>query len=358
MSAMDAHPARALAGRKAVLRESLDATAYLLGLSEVRADRAPGLLTIRVGGPAEPGLTLIDRRGDTPLVQRLDAGADDLPAQLSAIRAGQAGVRAKILVDPARCFMRTLTLPSAALPRMRAVLAQELEAATPFRAAGVHSDWYVEGEDASARSLRVRHVVLKRAALDPLLAALAEAGIAAGPVTVGPDEERTMPVDLLTGGHRSLQGLAGGARKGDLALLAGAALLMLASFWGFRAHQDATLAALDDAFAQARRAAGPALPAPVQAGTAAIFSGRAPPLAKTLDAVAVALPDSVSATHLRLDAEGARLTLLAADEPAALAALSKVPGFGAPFLSGYAVAPDGTRTIVVQLPRLKSGGQP
>lgn len=355
---MDAHPARTLPARKAVLRESLDATAYLLGLSEVRADRAPGPLTIRLGGPAEPGLILIDRRGATPLIRRLDAEADDLPAQLTAIRAGQAGIRAKILVDPARCFMRTLTLPSAALPRMRAVLAQELEAATPFRTAGVHSDWFVEGEDPAARSLKVRHVVLKRAALDPLLAALREAGIAAGPVTVGPDEERTMPVDLLTGGHRSLQGLAGGARKGDLALLAGAALLMLAAFWGFRAHQDATLAALDDAFAQARRAAGPAHPPPVQAGTAAILSGRLPPVARSWDALAAALPDSVSATHLRLDAQGARITLIAADEPAALAALSRVPGFGAPSLSGYSVASDGTRTIVVQLPRPMGGGQP
>ena len=357
MSAMDADPARALP-RKAMLRESLDATAYLLGLSEVRADRAPGLLTIRLGPPSEPGLTLIDRRGDTPLVHRLDASADDWPDRLTAIRAGQAGVRAKILVDPARCFMRTLTLPSAALPRMRAVLAQELEAATPFRAAGVHSDWYVEGEDSAARNLRVRHVVVKRAALDPLLAALAEAGIAAGPVTVGSDEARTMPVDLLTGGHRSLQGLAGGARRGDLALLAGAALLTLAAFWGLRAHQDATLAALDDAFAAARRAAGPAQPAPVQAGTAAILSGRAAPLARTWDALAAALPDSASATHLRLDAEGVRLTLVAPDAPSALAALSRVPGFGAPAVSEDAVGPDGTRRIVVQLPRVTGGSRP
>lgn len=354
MRAMDTHPA--LAGREAVLREGFDAAAYLLGLSEVRADRTPGLLTIRLGPPAEPGLTLIDRRGDTPLVRRLDAD-DDLTARLAAVRAGQTGLRAKILVDPARCFMRTLTLPSAALPRMRAVLAQELEAATPFRAAGVHSDWYVEGEDSAARSLRVRHVVLKRAALDPLLAALAEAGIAAGPVTVGPDEERTMPVDLLTGGHRTLQGL-GGARRGDLFLLAGTALLILAAFWGFRAHQEATLAGLDEAFANARRAAGSALPAPVPAAAAAALPGRAPPPARTWDALAAALPDSAVATHLRLDAEGARLTLIASDEPAALAALGRLPGFGPPVVSDHAIGPDGARRIVVQLPRATGGAPP
>lgn len=346
-------PAR---GRTDALRESLDTTAYLLGLSEVRTDREPSLLTLRLASSAEPGLTVIDRRGAAPSIHRIEA-EDDLAARLAAIRGGQAGIRAKILVDPARCFMRTLTLPSAALPRMRAVLTQELEAATPFRAAGVHSDWFVEGENAADRSLRVRHIVLKRAALDPLLTALAQAGIAVGSVTVGIDEERSLPVDLLTGGHRTLQGMAGGARTGDLALLAGAALLLLAALWGFRAHQDATLAALDEAFAGARRA-GHALPAPVQAGAAVIASRRAPPLARTWDTLAAALPDSASATSLHLDADGALLTVLASDEPAALAALGQVPGFGGPILRDSAPGPDGARRLVVLLPRVAGGVRP
>ncbi|WP_284209986.1 hypothetical protein [Methylorubrum aminovorans] len=80
------------------------------------------------------------------------------------------------------------------------MLAQELEATTPFKPESVHSDWYVESEDVPGRMLRVRHVVVKRGRLDPLLAALAEAGIAAGPVTVGTDEARSLPIDLLSGG--------------------------------------------------------------------------------------------------------------------------------------------------------------
>jgi hypothetical protein len=343
-------------GRTDRLREGLDTTAYLLGLSEVRTDREPGLLTLRLGSPAEPGLTLTDRRGETPSIHRIEA-EDDLASHLAAIQGGQAGIHAKILVDPARCFMRTLTLPSAALPRMRAVLTQELEAATPFRASGVHSDWFVEGENAEDRTLRVRHVVLKRAALDPLLTALAQVGIAAGPVTVGLDEERSLPVDLLTGGHRTLQGMAGGARTGDLTLLAGAALLLLAAFWGFRAHQDATLAALDAAFASARRA-GHTLPAPIQAGALAIASRHAPPLARTWDTLAAALPDSASATGLHLDADGALLTVRASDDSAALAALGQVPGFGGPILRESAPGPDGARRLVVLLPRVARGVQP
>ena len=343
-------------GRTA-LREGLDTTAHWLGLSEVRTDREAAPLLIRLGAPGATDVTVIDRREAEPRTHRLDPGADDVVARLDAIRGAQAGVSAKILLDPALCFIRSLSLPSAALPRMRAVLAQELEATTPFKPEGVHSDWYVESEDVPARMLRVRHVVVKRGRLDPLLAALAEAGIAASPVTVGTDETRTMPVDLLTGGHRTFQGLVGPSR-GNLALGAGAALLLLIAFWGFRAHQDATLSALDTAFADARRAAGPAVPQPILAGTAAILARRAPPLARTWDALAAALPDSASATELHVDADGAQLTLWVTDEAAALAALARVPGFGAPFLQESSSGAEGRRRLVVLLPRTDRGALP
>lgn len=351
-------PSPLRASGRAALREGLDTAAHWLGLDETRRDRAPALLTLQLGAPGETGLILIDRRAGEPRTHRLDPEADDLAEQLAAIRGGQAGVSAKILVDPARCFIRTLSLPSAALPRMRAVLAQELEAATPFRADGVHADWYVEGEDAQARTIRVRHVVLKRMRLDPLLDALVRAGITAGPVTVGTDEARTLPVDLLTGGHRALQGLTGGARKGDLALVAGALLLLLCAFWGFRAHQEATLAGLDAAFTAARRASGPAMPAPLQAGAAAILADRAPPVARTWERVAAALPDTASAVSLRLDAGGASLTLAAADETAPLAALAALPDFGAPILRRSQPDADGALQILVELPRADRGVRP
>lgn len=344
-----------MAGRTA-LRDGFDTTAHWLGLGESRADREDAPLTIRLGVPGATDVTVIDRREAEPRTHRLDPGAEDFSARLIAIRGAQAGVGAKVLLDPALCFIRSLSLPSAALPRMRAVLAQELEATTPFKPESVHSDWYVESEDVPGRMLRVCHVVVKRRRLDPLLAALAEAGIAAGPVTVGADEARTLPVDLLSGGHRSLRGLVGPGR-GNLALLAGAALLLPAAFLGFRAHQDATLSALDTAFAAARRAAGPPVPPTVQAGTAAILARRAPPLARTWDALAAALPDSASATDLRLDSDGAQLTLSVADESAALAALARVPGFGAPFLQESSPGLEGRRQLVVLLPRTDRGAQ-
>ncbi|TNC15845.1 hypothetical protein FF100_00825 [Methylobacterium terricola] len=345
----------ALSSVEASFRQGLDAASLLLGFSEPRTDRAPALLILRLGPPTDPGLTLIDRREGQDRTYRLDLAADDLADRLAAIRGGRTEARAKVLVDPGACFIRTLDLPSAALPRMRAVLAQELEAATPFRADQVFSDWYVEGEDPETRTLRVRHVVLKRARLGPVLAALAGAGMSASVVAVGPSEERTMPVDLLSSGHRALPGLLRGA--GDLVLAAVTFLFLLAAFLGLRQHQAATLQALDESFAMARRAAASGLPPAVQAGATAILAERGPSMARTWDAVAAALPATVSAQSLRLTGAGLDLTLVAPDPPAVLAALGTLPGFGAPQLR-EASPMEGGQRVVVALPRRPAGGRP
>ncbi len=359
MSVLSAVPSvvrRLQAGR---LRQGLDAAVHLFGFAEPRADRLPAALTIRLGGPGETTVTVTDTREGEARTYRFEAGDPaDLAERIAAVAGGRGGLRAKVVVDPAACFVRSLDLPSAALPRMRALLAEELEAATPFRANAVYSDWFVEGEDVAARTLRVRHVVIKRTRLDPLLDALAQAGLPAGPVAVGRSEDQTMPVDLLSHGHRALPAALGGAKGGDGLLLAGAALLLIAAFGGWRAHQDATLSALDDAFAATRRAAGPAAPAPVQAGLAAILETRAPPLGRTWDALAAALPDEASATGLHLDRSGALVTVSTRNEAGALAALGRVPGFGPPVLTGAEEGPDGLRRLTVQLPALAPGRRP
>ncbi len=340
------------------LRQILDAAVHLSGFAEARADRVATPLSLHLGAPSAATIVVVDRRGDEPRTYRFEAGAagdlapDDLAERLAAI-AGGGRVRVKVLVDPAACFLRSLVLPGAALPRMRALLAEELEAATPFRTESVYSDWFVEGEDVATRTLHVRHVVLKKARLDPLLEALARAGLPAGPVTVGSSEGQTLPVDLLSQGHRALPGAG---RIGDAILILGAVLLLLAAFWGWRGHQEAELSALDSAFATARRGAGPPLPQPVQAGLMAIEAGRAPPPVPVWDALAAALPDDAAAMALHLDRDGALVTLSAADEAAALAALGRIAGLGPPVLRSAADEPGGRRRLVVLLPRPAAGG--
>lgn len=339
------------------LRRILDGAVHLSGFSEPRADRLPAALTLRLGAPGDAAVTVIDRREGAARTYRFEAGAADLPERLAAVAGGRGGMRAKVILDPAACFIRSLDVPSAALPRMRALLAEELEAATPFRAGAVYSDWFVEGEDVAARSLRVRHVVIKKARLDPVLDALASAGLPAGPVAVGRAEDQTLPVDLLSHGHRALPALVGGARTGDVALWLGAGLLLAVAVWGWRAHQDATLAALDDGFAAARHAASGVAP-PVQAGLATLLATRAPPLARTWDALAAALPEGAPAVSLHLDGTGALLTLSVRDEAGALAALKGVPGFGPPVVQGAEDEAGGTRRLTVRLPRIDRGPRP
>ncbi|GJE40482.1 hypothetical protein [Methylobacterium persicinum] len=342
--------------RTARLRRILDAAVHLAGFSEPRTDRLPAALTVRLGAPGE-AVTVTDRREGEARTYRFEAEAADLAERIAAVAGGRGGQRAKVILDPSACFIRSLDLPSAALPRMRDLLAEELEAATPFRTAAVYSDWFVEGEHVASRTLRVRHVVVKKARLDPLLDALAAAGLPAGPVAVGRAEDQTLPVDLLSHGHRALPALFGGERRGDLALWIGAALLLAGAVWGWRAHQDATLAALDDAFAAARHSAA-TVPPPVQAGLAAILASRAPPLAGTWDALAAALPDGASATALHLDGTGMRLVLSVRDEAGTLAALGRLPGFGLPVLQGAENEAGGNRRLTLNLPRAVEDRRP
>ncbi|MFD1304174.1 hypothetical protein, partial [Methylobacterium marchantiae] len=223
--------------------------------AESRPAPARSDLAFYLGPPgADQALVLVDRRAEPPRRYTLAAEIDDLPERLAAIRGtGRKAVSVSVLVDPAACFLRSLHLPAAALPRMREVLAQELEAATPFRVAGVHADWFVEGEDETG--LRVRHVVLKRARLDPVLAVLARAGLQVATVGVGTSEDRALPVDLLSGGGRPIPRMLRGVTWGDGAALALSGLLALAAFGLLRTHQEATLGALETATVDARRAA-------------------------------------------------------------------------------------------------------
>lgn len=280
-------------------------------------------------GPLGTGqaLTLIDRREDTPRRYTLAAETDDLAERLAAIRGtARQAVSVTLLVDPELCFLRTLSLPLAVLPRMRDVLAQELEAATPFRMQGVYSDWYVEGEGEDG--LRVRHVVLKRGRLDPILAVLASAGLDAGAVSVGPSEDRAMPVDLLSGGQRPVPRLLRGLTAGDAGAMALSAGLLLGAFGLLRAHQAATLDGLEAASFEARRAAPHRLAPPVQALASTLAAERAarPPLAVLWSDLAAALPDTAFAEGLHLGPEGVRATLRTTDTEAALRALRAVPG--------------------------------
>jgi general secretion pathway protein L len=298
--------------------------------AEGRPAPARSDLALHLGPPgADQALVLIDRRGAPPRRYTLAAGGDDLSERLAAIRGtGRKAVSVAVLVDPAACFLRSLHLPAAALPRMREVLAQELEAATPFRVAGIHADWFVEGEDETG--LRVRHVVLKRARLDPILAVLARAGLQVEAVGVGTSEDRALPVDLLSGGRRPIPRLLRGLTWGDGAALALAGLLALAAFGLWRAHQEATLGALETATFAARRAAPPRLAPPVQALAGALAAERAarPPLALLWSALAAALPAGAFAEALHLGPEGATATLRTSDLDATLRALRTAPGLG------------------------------
>jgi general secretion pathway protein L len=322
-----------------------------------RADRIKYDLLLQIAAsPAKPGLeaqnlTVVDRRQAEPRVYKLMGAPDELRQQLAAIRGvGRDEVRAKILIDPAACLIRALTLPAQVLPRLREVLAQDLEARTPFRSDMVYSDWYVESEDDDGH-LKVRHVVLKRAALDSLLVTLAEAGLVAGPVAVGRAETQAMPVDLLTGGYRTIPGVLRRIKAGDAVLALIAVILAISAFGLFRAHQTATLDALDEATREARLTSLNRVPGPVLSGAASLEAARAarPPLGLVWATLA-ALPKAISIENLHISPSGVTVTVLTPDETTARDALAALPPFGLPRIVSIGETATQAKRVTLTIP--------
>ena len=131
------------------------------------ADEARRLCLARHGD--ELSLLAAGHRGDTRLgeVPLEHSLLDELRA-----RADASGTPRWLLLPAAGVLRRVLTLPAAAEPRLREVLAFELDRQTPVSADQVSFEGRVLARDLAAQQLRVELLVLPRARLDAELAAI------------------------------------------------------------------------------------------------------------------------------------------------------------------------------------------
>ena len=74
------------------------------------------------------------------------------------------------------CFVRRVELPSAAMSDFPQLLALDLERATPFKAKDVRTAYTVDTASNRAGKVSVRHFVIKRSAVDGIIATLESAG--------------------------------------------------------------------------------------------------------------------------------------------------------------------------------------
>jgi general secretion pathway protein L len=151
----------------------------------------------------------LERRGRRVLArQRLERagdGADLRSAIAAATRDDEQPPRVLLALPAARVLRRPLSLPAAAEPNLRQVLAFEMDRQTPFRADQVYYDCRVAGRDEATRTLAVELAAVPRAALDPDLAALAELGVALDGVDVGGAHGRAEGFNLLPAERRAVR---------------------------------------------------------------------------------------------------------------------------------------------------------
>jgi general secretion pathway protein L len=151
----------------------------------------------------------IERRGrEARAAESLARGGDaaELRAELGRrLEGGEEPPRVLLCLLPARVLRRTLSLPLAAEPTLRQVLAFEMDRQTPFRAEQVWFDCRIAGRDEAARTLAVDLAVVPRAVLDPEVEALSALGVALDGVDVCGADGAPAGFNLLPADRRAVR---------------------------------------------------------------------------------------------------------------------------------------------------------
>ena len=248
------------------------------------------------------GWTVHDRAGRQTAVLLGDAAGLAEIAALIKRRRRQA--RVLLVVPLARCFTRNSEIPRRMLGRIAAILASELEIATPFHSGTAHWDWYPAEAASEPGAVTVRQVVLKRRDTEALAAALAPHEIAVAGIAV---EDRTtgsrLPVDLTR--HDGAPTRDGSDLRGARRLLVWAAVATtLAIVPAAFSRQSSTLSDLDTAIADATDAVAlrPGLArGPLQLIGDALAAKRNWPATAVLNGLAATLPADSHLDHIFLE---------------------------------------------------------
>jgi len=132
-----------------------------------------------------------------------------------------------LMLDENMVLRRNLSLPIAAEPRLREVMAFEIDRQTPFPADQVSFEARVLGRDIAGKTLRAELIVLPTAVLDKALASLGPLANGLTGVDVLDAAGRPLGVNLLPAAKRSQRGA--GQTRLHLALLAVFAAALVSS---------------------------------------------------------------------------------------------------------------------------------
>jgi general secretion pathway protein L len=284
----------------------------------------------------ELSLLATGHRGDT----RLGAvPLDDLLLEELRARADASGTPRWLLLPASGVLRRVLSLPAAAEPRLREVLAFELDRQTPFSADQVSFEGRVLGRDLAAQQLRVELLVLPRARLDAELSAVGPVARGLAGVDVVEADGRRLGLNLLPDAARAQR--RDPVRRLHLALAAIAALGLLGSL-GLTLHnrserRDELRALVDRGNEQAREARllrNQLVSSAQAANFLAATRASRPTMLEVMDELTRRIPDDTSLDKLAINGDQLVMVGQSRAAPALVALLQASPLITDPALSG------------------------
>jgi general secretion pathway protein L len=293
--------------------------------------RAARRLVLSVEGPRRR--LLLEKGAQFELLDEVDdAGGDSLKGVAKIVKS-RSSLPFGLRVPSQDCFSRTVELPAQAEGNFGRILELDMERTTPFRSADVMTAHYaVPGMTAARGKRAVRHLIVKRRTLEPLIADLRALGVEPAFADCWDEERRAgLPADFLASAR-------GEARRGGLTfapVMAGLAVLLAVSAVAILIvrHQSA-LEAL-----QARSEAARVEAAKVRAAVEASQSASAQiaaidrmlharlPAAKILEELTLIMPDTAWISDLRIDGDVVEFTAYAKSAAALVPLLAKSPLF-------------------------------
>ena len=254
-------------------------------------------------------------------------------------RAGQSGAARWLLLPAAQVLRRVLPLPAAAEPRLREVLAFELDRQTPFTADQVTYQGRVLSRDPATQQLQVELWVLPRSRLDTELRALGALGDGlAGIDVVEPDGTRH-GLNLLPASGR-VRRMEPPARLN--AALAAIAVVCLFGALAMALHNRSVrleefkrdVAAANDAARQARIVRNQLETSAAAANFLALRRSQAPTMLEVLADLTRRIPDDTSLDKLAINDGKLVVVGQSRAAPALVGLLQDSPVVRSPALSG------------------------
>ena len=226
--------------------------------------------------------------------------------------------RVGIRLPSSQCFERRVELPRAARDDMRRMLDFDLERATPFRLGDVYTAHLATGAPGAKGRQRLRQLIVKREAVDTLLADVRAAGLEPAFVDCWQATPSAgLPIDFLEAGGAPRSGLAGRVTLPTALAALVLILAVLASILELSRYNSA-LAEIRAETAKMRTRAATVRGAQERSNAAVADLARLQqmklaqvPAVEVLEELSRLLPDSVWLSDLRVEGDTLDITGLA-----------------------------------------------